>query len=98
MSEEQAMARDPDNPPTYDQKEKRGAKGSIRLDILRPILEKRTVCIHDLKTLRKGLSPARIREFTRRVSGTKEYRDVDRIIVTEARPRDGWRMRRRPEP
>jgi hypothetical protein len=91
-------ALDPNSRPPYKEGN-RGEKGSIRLDVLQPILEKRTVCIHDLKTLRKGLSPARIRELGRRVFDSKEYHDkVDLVVVTEARPSDGWRMGRRPKP
>jgi hypothetical protein len=89
---------DEDGPPTYEEGD-RGEKGSIRLDVLQPIIRKRTVCVHDLKTLRKGLSTARIRELGSRIFNNDEYRNkIDRVIVTESRPSDGWRMGRRPKP
>jgi hypothetical protein len=97
MDEEEANSIDRNNPPAYKDG-KRGEKGSIRLDALQPILKRRTVCIHDLKTLRRGLSPARIKELADTVARNWDYRDVVRIIVTEARPSDGWRMGRRPKP
>jgi hypothetical protein len=61
-----------------------GMPGSIRIDVL----EKRdnpTVCVYDIKTGRSGLSAARFAEIASNVF--KAYKGVQRIIITEVRPR-----------
>jgi len=61
-----------------------GAKDSIRLDVYNKINDT-TLCIDDIKTLQRGLSFKRMRELATTVR--KTYAGIERIIVTEVRPK-----------
>jgi len=64
--------------------DRRGAKDTVRLDVYNKVDDK-TVCIDDIKTGGKPLSYGRMRELASAVS--KKYPDIERIIVTEVRPK-----------
>jgi len=64
-----------------------GRKDSIRIDVLENA-GRRLVCVYDIKTgqsRRSGLSLDRMFEIAKNVFGA--YSDVERIIITEVRPR-----------
>jgi hypothetical protein len=64
-----------------------GRKDSIRIDVLENA-GRRLVCVYDIKTGQSrssGLSLGRMLEIAKNVLGA--YPDVERIIITEVRPR-----------
>jgi hypothetical protein len=61
-----------------------GAKDTVRLDVYNRVDDK-TLCIDDIKTGRSGLSYSRMKELAAAVS--KTYPEIERIIVTEVRPK-----------
>lgn len=67
-----------------DGSDRTGAKDTVRLDVYNRVDDK-TVCIDDIKTGRSGLSYSRMRELAESVSNKDP--DVERIIVTEVRPK-----------
>ena len=63
---------------------RRGAKDTVRLDVFNKVNDK-TICIDDIKTGQSGLSYSRMKELVASVS--QKYGNVERIIVTEVRPK-----------
>jgi hypothetical protein len=61
-----------------------GAKGSIRIDVFENA-GNRTVCVYDIKTGKSSLIFGRSVEIAENVFA--RYRDVQRIIITEVKPR-----------
>lgn len=70
----------------YVEMEKPGAKDSIRPDARLKKPEERTVCIGDIKTGSKGLKERYIKEIANRLANTNDYKDFDRLIISEVRP------------
>jgi hypothetical protein len=60
-----------------------GQRGSIRVDVLE-LTDNMTVCVYDVKTGQKGLTPARFLEITRSVA--RAYPGYRNLIITEVRP------------
>jgi hypothetical protein len=60
-----------------------GQYGTIRIDVFEEA-PNQTVCVYDIKTGKRGLSPARMLEIATKVFAA--YNDVKRIIITEIRP------------
>jgi hypothetical protein len=78
-----------------DGDDRRGAKDTVRLDVYNRVND-RTLCIDDIMTGKKHrLDYKRMRELIEAISRNEKYNGIERIIVTEVRPRALWPSRRR---
>lgn len=74
--------------PKADGKSHYGAKDTARLDVYIRA-NKKTACIIDVKTLRRGLGPQQMTDYVKAVERSeKEKQEVEDIIAAEMRPKN----------
>jgi len=71
-----------------------GAADSIRLDVHYRSLDKRTVCVAEIKTGQKVLDFNRMQEVIGREAARDENKEIQEFLVTEVRPKNGPAGRR----